>query len=200
DAGSLGHQVSQVGSLIQQLDIFPDRAFAVRVRWQAFMDRPEAFGAAMIAKTRKATDTSLSRPRLLEVETWWQAPAQVLPAHREAARALTAAGIGVYGNLPLIFGVNDDPALVAGLAHALRDAGIEFHHVYAAGLSLQNELNSAHPVPANRVLEIASHVRMVCSGREIPLYVIWTPDGEQDFGLGKSGPVSGLSNIPGFTY
>ncbi|HCY84667.1 MAG TPA: lysine 2,3-aminomutase [Desulfobacteraceae bacterium] len=199
DAGDLNLQISQIRDLVRQLDGFDHRAFAVRIRWQAFMARPQDFDGELIANIRGAADVSLTRPRLLEVETWWMAPGQVLPAHRKAARALTAAGIRVYGNLPLISGVNDTPEMVADTAHALRHAGIEFHHVYAAGLSLQNERNTACPIPADRVLAIASHVRKVCSGREIPLYVIWTPKGEKDFGLGTSGPVAGLSKIPGFT-
>ena len=37
---------------------------------------------------------------------------------------------------------------------------------------------------------------MNCTGREVPLYVIWTPEGDRDFGLGlRCGP--GRNREPG---
>jgi hypothetical protein len=69
------------------------------------------------------------------------------------------------------------------LAFALREAGIEFHHLYVAGWPLQLEWNAKHPLDIPHVIDIASRVRKDGSGRELPRYIILTELGEVDFGL-----------------
>ncbi len=99
--------------------------------------------------------------------------------------------MNIYANVPLIRGVNDQPKTIEMIAHKLRHAAIEFHHVYVAGLDIQEKFNADQVVDAQRVIDIASRIRKECSGREIPLYMVQTPLGEVDFGmedLGFIGP------------
>ena len=69
------------------------------------------------------------------------------------------------------------------MAYSCRQAGIEFHHLYVAGLPIQKSRNGAHPVNVDDVLDMATTVRREGSGREIPRYIIRTPLGEVDFGM-----------------
>ncbi|MCG8632308.1 MAG: radical SAM protein [Desulfobacterales bacterium] len=179
----LESQIDKVRSLAGRLSVLEDRAFCIRLRWQAFQENPESFGPDQIASIRGMAGFSVTRPLRVEIETWWLDAGQVTRAHKSLGRRFLSAGIPVYANLALVSGLNDDPGRVAGLAHTLREAGMDFHHVYVAGLSLQNQLNGPCPINTDRILAIASHVRKVCSGREIPLYMIWTGLGEMDFGL-----------------
>ncbi len=84
---------------------------------------------------------------------------------------------------PAAGGINDDEARIHDLAYALRSAGIEFHHLYVAGLPIQTSWNTAHPVDSYDIVDIATKVRREGSGREIPRYIIATPLGEADYGL-----------------
>lgn len=68
----------------------------------------------------------------------------------------------------------------------MRKAGIEFHHLYAAGLPIQQLWNIDHPVDSYDVVDIATKVRREGSGREIPRYIILTQLGEVDYGLTSS--------------
>ena len=95
-------------------------------------------------------------------------------------------GITVYGNTPLLGGVNDTPESINALAYGYRKAGIEFHHLYLAGQPLQRSWNAQHPVDLYDVVDIATRVRREGSGREIPRYIIGTVLGEVDFGLTSS--------------
>jgi lysine 2,3-aminomutase len=52
-----------------------------------------------------------------------------------------------------------------------------------AGLPVQAEWNTAHPIDSFDVIDIATKVRREGSGREIPRYIIATPLGEVDYGL-----------------
>ncbi len=183
EPGQLEGQIDKIQALIQKLATLEDRAFCIRIRWQAFQENPEMFGPEQISRIREMVNFSITRPLRVEIEIFWLDSRQITPAHKSLARRFLAAGVPVYANLALISGLNDDPGLVARTAHTLREAGIDFHHIYVAGLSLQNKLNRSCPIDTDRILAIASHVRKVCSGREIPLYMIWTCLGEMDFGL-----------------
>jgi L-lysine 2,3-aminomutase len=101
-------------------------------------------------------------------------------------RRLTNRGFTVYGNTPLLGGVNDTPDSINALAYGYRQAGIEFHHLYLAGQPLQTSWNAQHPIDLYDVVDIAIRVRREGSGREIPRYVIVTGLGEVDFGLASS--------------
>lgn len=114
-----------------------------------------------------------------EIEAWFTRSREVLPDHGRAVETLSGKGVRVYANVPLLAGVNADPDTMVGLAHRLRAAGIDFHHAYVAGLPVQERWPAA-VAPAD-VIRIASGIRTRCSGREIPLYVIKTDQGEMDF-------------------
>ncbi|MDD9302628.1 MAG: radical SAM protein [Desulfobacter sp.] len=176
-------QIDQIVSFVRRLELFDQRGFSIRIRWQAFDQRPGQFTREDIERLGALVTDSLTRPRKIEIETWWLGPWQVSLAHGQLSRALLSKGIAVYGNLALISDLNHTPGLGVEMAHALRDASIGFHHVYAAGLLIQNRFNRSKPITTDRILAIASRVRKECSGRQIPLYVIWTPLGEVDFGL-----------------
>jgi lysine 2,3-aminomutase len=85
--------------------------------------------------------------------------------------------------------VNDTADEIHQLAYACRSIGIEFHHVYVAGLPLQKKWSESRPVDISDVIDIATRVRKDGSGREIPRYIILTELGEVDFGL--NGKMSG---------
>jgi L-lysine 2,3-aminomutase len=104
-------------------------------------------------------------------------------AHKKLTKALNNRGITVYNNTPLLSTVNDTADEIHKLAYACRSMGIEFHHVYVAGLPLQRKLNERRPVDISDVIDIAARVRKDGSGREIPRYIILTELGEVDFGL-----------------
>ena len=109
-----------------------------------------------------------------------------IPEHARLARQLANRGITVYNNTPLLGRVNDTPEDIHRLAYGCRQAGIEFHHLYVAGLPVQNVWNAENPVALYDVVDIATRVRREGSGREIPRYIIRTPLGEVDFGLSST--------------
>jgi L-lysine 2,3-aminomutase len=108
------------------------------------------------------------------------------PAHKRLARLLSNKGITVYCNTPLLGRINDTPEAIQKLAFGCREAGIEFHHVYVAGLPVQNHWNREKPVALYDVVDIATRVRREGSGREVPRYIIRTVLGEVDFGLSST--------------
>ncbi|MFH2058145.1 MAG: radical SAM protein [Pseudomonadota bacterium] len=129
-------------------------------------------------------DYSIGNPFRIEVETWVLLPGQVGKGLARTAQKLISKGINMYANIMLIKGVNDCPEIIVQLAHTLREARVEFHHVYVAGLSLQSDLDKKfdlQPIDDQTMIDIASKVRSDCSGREIPLYIVQTPRGEADY-------------------
>ncbi|WDP90725.1 MAG: radical SAM protein [Desulfobacter sp.] len=172
--------LNRISGFVRDLAVFGDRPLCIRIRWQAFQEVPGEFTFDHVSRIADLASFDPARPRRVEIESWWLVPSQVTQAHKDLGKALLARGIPVYGNMVLLSGVNDDGGIAADMAHALRTARIDFHHVYVSGLLIQSDFP---PVSHARVLALASHVRMVCSGREIPLYVHWTPGGEADFGL-----------------
>jgi L-lysine 2,3-aminomutase len=105
------------------------------------------------------------------------------PGHTRLTRLLNNKGITVYNNTPLLGRINDTPDAIHDLAYACRKAGIEFHHLYVAGLNIQDYWNTKNPVALYDVVDIAARVRREGSGREVPRYIIRTVLGEVDFGL-----------------
>ena len=92
----------------------------------------------------------------------------------------------LYGNTPLLGRINDTSEAIHQLAYGIRKAGIEFHHLYVAGLAIQNHWNRENPVALYDVVDIATRVRREGSGREVPRYMIRTVLGEVDFGLSST--------------
>jgi lysine 2,3-aminomutase len=159
---------------------------AVRLRCLRFAHHPATFTPAVIDCLGSLNRLSIATPLRLEIETQFLRAEEMQPAHARIVRRLNNRGITVYGNTPLLGSVNDTPDSINALAYGYRQAGIEFHHLYLAGLPLQTAWNAQHPVDLYDVVDIATRVRREGSGREIPRYVISTGLGEVDFGLTSS--------------
>ena len=156
---------------------------ALRLRSLRFNYSPERFTPAVIDALADLNRLTPVNPLRLEIETQFLVAAEIRPVHARLVRQLNNRGISVYGNTPLLGGVNDTPAAIHQLSFACRQAGIEFHHLYLAGLPIQNEWNRKQPVALYDVVDIATTVRREGSGREVPRYMIRTVLGEVDFGL-----------------
>ncbi len=175
-------QIERICDLVSALGR-TDHIASVRLRWKAFQESPEKFTPKIMDQITGLARFSLADPLRIEMETWWTLPRELTPDHGRVVRGLAGQGIQTYANLALISGHNTDPEVIVEMAVGLRKAGMTFHHVYVAGLGIQNQLNGKRPVHTDQILAIASQVRQVCSGREIPLYIIQTALGEVDFGL-----------------
>ncbi len=156
---------------------------AVRLRSLMFNHSPEQFTRAVIDRLAAMNRLSIVGPLRLEIETRFYHAGEIISAHHQVVRDLNNRGITVYNNTPLIAGVNDNAEAIQALSFRLRQAGVEFHHLYAAGLPHQDRLNQNHPVKMRDVIDIATRVRREGSGREIPRYILRTPLGEVDYGL-----------------
>jgi L-lysine 2,3-aminomutase len=156
---------------------------ALRVSSMQLAADPLAFTRSRVGYLGEVNSLFVVSPLRLEIETWFVAASDITPDHAVIARRLNNRGITMYANVPLLGGVNDDDTRIHDLAYALRNAGIEFHHLYVAGLPVQISWNAAHPVDSYDVVDIATKVRREGSGREIPRYIIATPLGEVDYGL-----------------
>ncbi len=156
---------------------------AIRLRSLKFNYQPECYTAEVIDKLGSLNKLSIVNPKRLEIETQFLTPDEFLPEHGRLARLLRNKGITVYSNTPLLGRINDTPETIHLIAYNCRDAGIEFHHLYIAGLPIQNQWNADNPVALYDVVDIATRVRRDGSGREIPRYILRTIVGEVDFGL-----------------
>ena len=181
-AGDIVDRMTLVASLAAPIETIA-HVNALRLRSPAFAHSPERFSRAVIDRLARINRVTVARPLRLEIETRFLHATQILPAHRELSEKLRSKGITVYCNTPLLGEVNDSPEEISKLAYRLRETGIEFHHVYVAGLPLQVKWNRRFPVDVATVIDIGSVVRKDGSGREIPRYIIATGLGEVDFGL-----------------
>jgi L-lysine 2,3-aminomutase len=159
---------------------------AVRLRSCLFNYRPGAFSLGAMDRLGAMNRLSVTRPLRLEIETWFLHPDEVTQVHADLMKAARNKGITVYVNTALLSGINDEDEKIHTLAFRLRERGIEFHHLYVAGIPFQNVHNRNKPVDIQDVFDIAGKVRKDGSGREIPRYIIMTPLGEVDFGLSSS--------------
>ena len=172
----------KVGTLIQKLQEI-HHVNAVRLRSLKFNYDPEVYTKGVIDKLGNLNRLTVVNPLRLEIETQFLHSSEIQPAHKKLTRALNNRGITVYNNTPLLSAVNDTADEIHQLAYACRSIGIEFHHVYVAGLPLQKKWSESRPVDISDVIDIATRVRKDGSGREIPRYIILTEMGEVDFGL-----------------
>ena len=175
----------QIRRIVRALEETP-HVNAVRLRSLAFNYRPERFTPAVIDQLAAMNRLTMVNPLRLEIETQFLTADELRPEHTRLARQLNNRGITVYANCPLLGGINDTAEAIHLLAFTCRQAGIEFHHVYVAGLSVQERWNLDHPVALYDVVDIATRVRREGSGREIPRYIIRTILGEVDFGLSST--------------
>ena len=174
--------IHQISNIIRVLEEMP-HVNAVRLRSLSLNYDPECYTPVVIDKLARLNKLSMVNPLRLEIETQFLVAEEFQPEHTRLVRRLNNKGITVYNNTPLLSQVNDAPDAIHQLAYGCRRAGIEFHHLYVAGLPIQNAWNSQNPVSLYDVVDIATRVRREGSGREVPRYIIRTILGEVDFGL-----------------
>ncbi len=147
---------------------------------------PESYTRAVINTLGDLNALRVVNPLRLEIETWFTRADEITDDHARLVTRLNNKGITVYCNTALLGGVNDTDGAIHDLAFEIRKTGMEFHHLYVAGLPVQNYWNTDHPVDSYDVVDIATRVRREGSGREIPRYIIATELGEVDYGLTSS--------------
>jgi len=171
-----------IGKIINKLQEI-HHVNAVRLRSIKFNYAPEKYTDAVIEKLGNLNQLTVVNPLRLEVETQFLHSSEIKPSHFNLTSRLHNKGITVYNNTPLLSNINDTPDEINKIAYKCREVGIEFHHLYVAGLPLQKTWSEKHPVDIQDVIDIATRVRRDGSGREIPRYIILTELGEVDFGL-----------------
>jgi len=159
---------------------------SVRLRSMKLNYAPEAFSSAVINKLGELNNLSIVNPLRLEIETWFVDSDEITDQHFRIVRKLNNKGISIYCNTPLLGGINDTDEKIHELAYSCRKSGMEFHHLYIAGLPIQKKWNAKFPIDSYDVIDIATKVRREGSGREIPKYIILTSLGEVDYGLTSS--------------
>jgi hypothetical protein len=159
---------------------------AARLRSLKFNYQPQSYSPVVIDKLASLNKLTMVNPLRLEIETQFLVADEFLPEHSRLVRLLNNRGITVYNNTPLLGRINDTPDAIHHLAYGCRKAGIEFHHLYVAGLPIQDHWNTKKPVALYDVVDIATRVRREGSGREVPRYIIRTALGEVDFGLSST--------------
>jgi len=174
--------IDKISEFVKMLREIP-HITAVRLRSLKFNYEPEIFTDFVIEQLGSLNKLTRVNPLRLEIETQFLHSDEFRLSHKNLTTALNNKGITVYNNTPLLSGVNDSPEEIVRIAYRCRQSGIEFHHLYVAGLPLQHLRNKSRPIEADEVIDIASHVRREGSGREIPKYIIRTELGEADFGL-----------------
>ncbi|MCP3901286.1 MAG: radical SAM protein [Desulfobacteraceae bacterium] len=183
--GDVMDSLDYIEKIINRLKNIP-HINSVRLLSRKFNYSPESFTKDIIKKLSDLNNISIQNPLRLEIETWFTMHDEISDIHANLANRLNNKGITVYCNCPLLGSVNDNPDEILKLAYSLRKASIEFHHLYIAGLPIQEKWNNKHPIDSNNVIDIASKVRRHGSGREIPRYIILTSLGEVDYGLTSS--------------
>ena len=179
DAVDTLHQIRRIARFLEETP----HVNALRLRSLAFNTQPQRYSAEVIDVLAAMNRLTMVNPLRLEIETQFLIADELQPEHTRLTRRLNNKGITVYCNTPLLGRINDTPEAIHQLAYACRRAGIEFHHLYVAGLPVQERWNRDNPVALYDVIDIATRVRREGSGREVPRYIIRTLLGEVDFGL-----------------
>lgn len=159
---------------------------ALRLRSLEFNYRSDLFSSSIIDRLSRINTLTVTDPLRLEIESWFITPEELTKGHHKLTRRLTNKGITVYANTPLFGGINDSPDIINSLTYTYREFGIEFHHLYIAGLPAQEQWNTDHPIDLYDIVDIASKIRREGSGREGPRYIVQTPLGEVYYGLTSS--------------
>lgn len=178
-----------VGSLPRALEVVEamhevDHVTAVRLRSLGLITDPQRWTRAVVRRLGELNRLSVVRPTRLEVETMVVCADELGDAVAGAVRSLRRQGITAYANVALLRMVNDTPQEMMALATACRRVGLELHHAVVAGLPVQVSWNAERPISLREVVAIASFLRANGSGRELPTFVVATPIGELDVGLG----------------
>lgn len=174
--------LSRVTRIVEEL-VPISHVTAVRLRNQHFRSRPQAFRDGFVKRLAQLNRLRVTNPLRLEVETLFLHPSEVLDHHARVVRLLRQRGVTVYANIPLLAFINDTGEEMLALTSALRRSGVELNHLVLAGMPLQLAWGEEHPIHLSQVVDLASHLRKLGSGRELPAYILRTPLGEADFGL-----------------
>ena len=156
---------------------------AYRLRSLKFNYNPELYTRTRINKLREFSKNSIVNPKRIEIETQFLHSSHINSEHRTIANLLHKSGIRVYNNTPLLPFIKDSKEEIKNIAYKCRENGIEFHHVYIAGLPIQKQWEVEYPIDINSIIDIATFVRRYESGRGMPRFIIRTVLGEVDFGL-----------------
>ncbi|MGW8193244.1 MAG: radical SAM protein [Desulforhopalus sp.] len=159
---------------------------SLRLHSLAFQHSPQLFTPQVVDLLADMNSLTVANPLRVEIEAQFLIPEELSDQHTRLAGRLRDCGITVYNNTPILGNINDTADIIHRLSYRCREAGIEFHHCYLAGLPVQNQWNNDNPVDLYGVVDIATKVRREGSGREIPRYIIKTMLGEVDFGLTSS--------------
>ena len=181
----LTQSLSRVKAIVQQIEDIP-HVNSARLRSLFFNYEPDRYSPAALDIIASLNRLTIANPLRIEIETQFLAAEEITEKHERLVRALRNRGVTVYNNTPLLGRINDNPEAMHSLAYRCREAGIEFHHLYLAGLPIQEEWNRDNPVALYDIVDIATRIRREGSGREIPRYIIRTALGEVDFGLCSS--------------
>jgi L-lysine 2,3-aminomutase len=168
--------------VVEQIQTVP-HVSAIRLRCLELVTSPDSLTRPAIAKLTAHNRLDVVRPCRLEIETQVLRASELGAAHRAVVRQLSRGGVTVYNNTPLLGYINDHGDEVLSICNACRAAGVEMSHVYIAGLPIQEHWNAEHPIEANSVVDVATHVRRHESGRGVPRYLLRTRLGEVDFSI-----------------
>jgi len=156
---------------------------AIRLRSLSFNYEPEVYTRAIINKLEGFNKLTITNPKRIEIETYFLHADEIKEIHGELTDLLIRKGITVYNNTPLLTFINDTPEEILKISYKCRESGLEFHHLYLAGLPVQKDWNEQYPIDIFKITDIATLLRRYGSGRELPAYIILTELGEVDFGL-----------------
>ena len=158
---------------------------AIRIRSLQFNYAPEKYTKTIIKQLKELNQLNIVNSKRLEIETQFLHSSEFKPIHSKLNETLARNGITVYNNTPLLAFINDNDEEMLNISFKCREYGLEFHHLYIAGLHIQDYWSEHYNIDIFDITNIASILRRFGSGREVPRYIIKTILGEVDFGLIK---------------
>ncbi len=173
------YRLKQLVGFLNQID----HITAIRCRSLRFNYSPDLYTQTVFNQLARLNNLSIVNPKRLEIETQFLHSSEIQPRHKEIAGNLRKRGITVYNNTPLLPFINDSEEEILQIAYLCRENGIEFHHLYIAGLPIQLPWIAEYPVDVSSLINIATWMRRYESGRSMPRFIIRTRFGEIDFGL-----------------
>jgi L-lysine 2,3-aminomutase len=171
-----------VERLVDRVSALP-RITAVRVRSRAATTAPEKLSHRSLEALISRNRLGAVAPLRLELELGIVHHGELTSHHRRLADRLREHGVTVYNTSVLLSGINVSPREVRAISSTCREHGIEVHHLVVAGDPAQQVWNSDRPIHVGDVVDIASELRRIGGGRELPRFVIQTALGEGDFGV-----------------
>lgn len=178
----VARSLHRIGEIVERLYGIP-HATSVRVRTVGLVSRPEQFTDGVIRRLTSHNRIGVVRPTRIELETRFLHSSELTGEHGRVVRALRQRGVSTAASIPLLRFVNDGEGELAAITDACRRIGIEVHHLYLAGLPIQDAWSREHPVDASQIIDLATELRRSCSGRQLPHFVVRTDFGEVDFGV-----------------